>query len=160
MNPPQLRDIHLPDANLWWPPAPGWWLLSVLLLLSLLLLPRLLRWIRYRPPRRIALQQLERIRRGHRQGRSDRAVLDEVAALLRRVTISYYGRSATASSTGEQWLRQLQQLAPGSDFSPQHCQLLTRGRYQAQAQFDVDSLLQACESWLRHLPRSSDRVSD
>jgi len=28
----QLRDIHLPDPILWWPLAPGWWVLIILCL--------------------------------------------------------------------------------------------------------------------------------
>ena len=31
MNAPELRDIHLPEASLWWPPGPGWWGLALLL---------------------------------------------------------------------------------------------------------------------------------
>ena len=30
-----LKDIHLPDAVFWWPPAIGWWLLTTLSLLVL-----------------------------------------------------------------------------------------------------------------------------
>ena len=31
-----LRDIHLPQPISWWPPAPGWWILLGLLLVSIL----------------------------------------------------------------------------------------------------------------------------
>jgi len=30
----QLRDIHLPDPVSWWPPAFGWWLVAVTLVLA------------------------------------------------------------------------------------------------------------------------------
>jgi hypothetical protein len=159
MNPPELHDIHLPDANLWWPPAPGWWIGLLLILLLILLLPRLLRWIRRKPVKRVSLQQLETIRRQHKQGQSDGAVLAEVSSLLRRVTISYFGRASTAAITGEQWLRQLQQLTPGAGFSAEQLELLVRERYRPQTDFDIESLLLACERWLRGLPRSRDHVS-
>ena len=41
MNPPVLRDIHLPDASLWWPPAAGWWVVLILMVVLALLLPLL-----------------------------------------------------------------------------------------------------------------------
>jgi len=74
-----LRDIHLPDASLWWPPAPGWWIGLALILLLALLLPRLRRWWRQRPLRRLALGELARIREIHKQGRSDKVVVEELA---------------------------------------------------------------------------------
>ena len=37
----QLRDIHLPEAIGWWPLAPGWWLLIILVCLGLITLARL-----------------------------------------------------------------------------------------------------------------------
>ena len=40
MDPDQipLRDLHLPEAIGWWPPAPGWWFLALLALTGLVLL--------------------------------------------------------------------------------------------------------------------------
>ena len=142
MNQPQLRDIHLPDASLWWPPAPGWWIALLLILLLALLLPRLWRWWRQRPLRRLALSELARIRDKHKQGQSDKAVVDELALLLRRITISYCGRQQQAATTGAEWQAELQRLAPGAEFAA-----------------DVEALLQACARWMRALPRSNDHVS-
>lgn len=159
MNPPVLRDIHLPDASLWWPPAAGWWVVLILMLVLALLLPRLWRWIRYRPLNRIAMRQFERIRQQHKAGQSDRVVLGEITALLRRVTISYYGRRVTAAATGEQWRQQLQQLACDTGFSAEQLEWLVRGRYRAQADIDIEALLLASERWMRGLPRSGEHVS-
>jgi cbb3-type cytochrome oxidase subunit 3 len=33
-----LKDIHLPEAISWWPPAIGWWLLLVLIPLTVFIL--------------------------------------------------------------------------------------------------------------------------
>jgi hypothetical protein len=159
MNPPVLRDIHLPDASLWWPPAAGWWAVLILVVVLALLLPRLWRWIRHKPLNRVSMLQFERIRQQHKKGQSDRAVLGEIAALLRRVTISYYGRRVTAAATGEQWQQQLQQLGGGAGFSAEQLEWLVRGRYQAQADIDIEALLLSSERWLHDLPRSGKHVS-
>ena len=156
---PELRDIHLPEASLWWPPAPGWWMSLALILLLAWLLPRVLRWLKHKPLRRLSQQELARIRLNYQQGYSDRAVLSEVAALLRRVTMSYYGREQYASATGSQWLEQLRTLAPGAGFSSEQLELLAHQRYQAQCEFDVEELLRSTDAWLRALPRSRDNVS-
>jgi len=157
MNQPELRDIQLPDVSLWWPPAPGWWISVVLIALLLWLLPRMLRWLRHKPAKRLSLQELERIRRGYREGRSGSAVLRDVTALLRRVIISYYGREQYAAFTGSQWIEQLQRLVPGSGFNDQQLQLLAHDRYRAQCEFDVDALLRSLEQWLRALPGALPR---
>ncbi|MCP4300554.1 MAG: DUF4381 domain-containing protein [Gammaproteobacteria bacterium] len=158
MNQLELRDIHLPDASLWWPLAPGWWLSLLLIALLAILLPRLLNWYRQKPLRRLSLEELARIRQAYKQGQSEKLVLNEVARLLRRITISYYGRNAAAAATGADWQRQLQRLSPQSGFSEQHLELLLRERYRPQCEFDIEQLLQGCESWLRALPRSSKHV--
>ncbi|MCP4768098.1 MAG: DUF4381 domain-containing protein [Gammaproteobacteria bacterium] len=158
MNQLELRDIHLPDSTLWWPLAPGWWLSLLLIALLVILLPLLFKWYRHKPLRRLSLEELARIRQAYKQGQSEKAVLNEIARLLRRVTISYYGRNDAAAATGAGWLLQLQRLSPQTGFSTQQFELLAQERYRPQCDFDIEQLLQGCESWLRALPRSRNHV--
>ena len=160
MNAPQLRDIHLPDVSLWWPPAPGWWILLLLLIGLPLLLPWLWRqwqrWRRQRSLSRVSLQELDRIRECRARGEDDRVLLNRIAVLLRRVSMSYYGRRAEAATTGAEWTSQLQRLAPDAGFSPPLLELLARDRYRADCTPDIDALLLASERWLKMLPRRPD----
>ena len=162
MDQPELRDIHLPEASLWWPPAAGWWIALAALVCLGLLLPWLWRrwrnWMAQRPLGRVSLRELERIRRDYKESQSERDLLDRVATLLRRVTISYCGRRGPAATTGERWAAQLQRLAPGAEFPPPLLDLLTRDRYRADCAIDAEALLLACERWLRAL-RRRDHVS-
>ena len=55
-----LRDIHLPDAVAWWPPAFGWWIVAALVvLLGIALSVRTWQQRRHRAARR-ALKDIVR----------------------------------------------------------------------------------------------------
>ena len=60
-----LKDIHLPGAVLWWPPAPGWWVLAGLVLVLMVIA-----WIRYRRGwrHRVALKALNVVMEQLRNG--------------------------------------------------------------------------------------------
>jgi mannitol-1-phosphate/altronate dehydrogenase len=153
MNPLELKDIHLPEASLWWPPAPGWWLLLGLLLAIVMLLRWAIRRIRHKPLKRLCLQELQGIRDNLASGQSRKTVLADTTALLRRTLLAYHGRAGFAATTGDDWLQQLQDLAQG--FDEVQLELLGRGRYQREFECDIEGLLQACERWIRALPRVS-----
>lgn len=160
MNELELRDIHLPDASLWWPPAPGWWIAAALLLVLGLLIPWFIRRLRYKPVKRLSLGELETIRNGFNSGLDKHDVIKDTAALLRRTLIAYRGREGFAASTGNTWTTQLQELAADEKFSQAQLQLLGHHRYQRDSDCDIDELLQACERWMRALPRSEAHVPD
>ena len=161
MNGPELRDIHLPTEPLWWPPAPGWWLLILLLVAVATGFAWWRRW-RRRPAAKPGLaRELDAIRADYRQGRADaRAAVDAATRLLRRALMGYRGRRETAASTGDAWLAQLEQLAPEPVFSDEQRQWLARGRYRRGAECDVEALLQACDNWIRQLPRESRHAAN
>ena len=64
----ELRDIRLPEPVSWWPPAPGWWLLSLVVLGVLIFITIKLhrRWKSNRY-RRIATHQLTKAQRDWQQ---------------------------------------------------------------------------------------------
>ena len=159
MNPLELRDIHLPEVSLWWPPAPGWWLSLVLLLAIAMLLRWVIRRIRHKPLKRLCLQELQCIRQNLASGESVKTVLADTTALLRRTLLAYQGRAGFAATTGDDWRQQLQSLGQGQGFSEIQLELLVNGRYQREFECDIEDLLQACEHWMRALPRSESHVS-
>jgi len=86
----QLRDIHLPEAVHWWPPAPGWWIVAALLLALTIWLSRYLQ-ARYRRQyfRGESRDLLKQVWQDYEQQagntvNADRDFIENTLALLRR----------------------------------------------------------------------------
>jgi len=160
MNELALKDIHLPDVSLWWPPASGWWLTLLLVILLVVYLPRLLRWLRWKPVKTISLSELARIRADKLGGLDEQRVSQQISILLRRTVISYCGRINSAGVTGQNWVEQLRQLAGIECFNTEQKEWLSIGQYQPSARCDTEELLQSCETWIRALPRRNSNAAD
>lgn len=125
MTPQQLplRDVHLPPAPPWWPPAPGWLLLGAALLLALCVALGLWAWRR------------ARLRRWQRQfdavlGRGAApAQVAAVSELLRRA--ARRRDPAAAALQGEPWLRFLDG-GKRQDFSAGPGRVLLDGGYRRE----------------------------
>ena len=167
MNELELKDIHLPDSILWWPPAPGWWVLGVVLIiflfLMLLLLPKLWRWLRYKPVRSLSLKEFYLIKQSHQQQADQKQTLQAITTLLRRTVMSKSGRIGHAGVVGDDWINQLNQMSQKDCFTQAQGELLKHGRYQpaieGQNKADIDSLLQSCENWIKSLPKGGSHAT-
>jgi hypothetical protein len=161
MNELPLKDIHLPEGILWWPPSPGWWLLGVMLIVFLLILPRMWKWLRYKPVKSLSLKALYLIRKNHQLKANRKQTLQAVTVLLRRTVITKSGRIGHAGVVGDDWLNQLNLMSNKNCFLPAQCELLKKGRYQpnivgkskSQSENEIDSLLQSCENWINSLSK-------
>ena len=80
-----LRDIHLPGAIGWWPPAPGWWLLAALVFAGLALYG--VHYYRGRH-KRTALRAVTRVHAALEQGAEPVACLQHVSTILRRFAMT------------------------------------------------------------------------
>lgn len=145
-----IRDIHLPDAILWWPPALGWWLLLLILVGIPLLLWALRVWHRRGQLKREALAALQQIEEQFNESNNGQQLLVNLSALLRRVAISRYPQSEVASLTGEAWLQFLN--GDRAIFSETLAASLQLGPYQSACDVDGVALLAACREWIAQLP--------
>ena len=160
MNELVLRDIHLPDVALWWPPAPGWWLLSAILIVLCFIGSRLWRWLRQPSIRQQARCAFKQIKRDFHQHQDQRRLVTELSTLLRRTAMSYQGREQTAGLTGSAWADQLTELVKTPCFSEDQQTLLIHGQYAPIVNTDTDALINSCEHWIKALSeRRSSRVS-
>lgn len=110
----RLRDIQGLEPASWWPLAPGWWLLAVLVLVLLFSLYTLLRNLRRYPAgswRRHAWKQLRALRQ-QAQHIPPQQLAGELSELLRRIAIARLGRHRTAGLSGERWLTCLKEHDP------------------------------------------------
>lgn len=150
-----LRDIHLPDAVGFWPPAPGWWALALLLPALLFGLRQLYKRIRRRSAVKIAGKLLQSMRR---QPNGDaKQTLAALSALLRRVALSTAPRRDVASLSGLAWLQYLDRSLPDAPFSqgPGRCLADAHFRPHAPAEAELDAVFELCERWLKQQAKKS-----
>ncbi len=143
-----LRDIHLPAAPGFWPPAPGWWLLFALLLAFALWLGRF-GWGRYRQWRRRQriLGELDRLQARELRGPT---LVAAVSALLKRVALSRYPRAEVAVLTGDAWVAFLDRSGGDGCFAQGAGRVLAEGAYAPEiADIDAQALLAVARDWLR-----------
>ncbi len=117
----QLRDIHLPSTVGLWPPAPGWWILAILVIAAGVFVWRFFRTRRQASAYR---RDASALRQHHwadfsREG-DVRRYLQNLQVALRRIALSFEPSSATL--TGDEWLNFLDDTSPEKPPSKQALQ--------------------------------------
>ena len=146
-----LRDIHLPAPVSWWPLPIGWWIVLGLLTMSIALSVWAYRRYNGRKLSAVYLAkiQLRQINERYRQHRDIGLLTRDISMLLRRLSISIYPRTVTASLTGEDWLRHLDQPLPDQPFMTGAGRILIEAPYRREVPIeDIEPLMRLCESWI------------
>ncbi|MFZ2726321.1 MAG: DUF4381 domain-containing protein [Methylococcaceae bacterium] len=143
-----LRDIHLPDAISWFPPALGWWLLAITLPLLVLFLVKYYQRLTRQTALKTAKKQLTEI---STRSANNTEKLRELSVLLRRVAITLVPRHEVASLTGQAWLQFLDSSLKDAPFSSGagRCLLDAPYRNSPLSDSELNTLLQLSAQWLK-----------
>lgn len=147
MNPqgPVLRDILLPRAA-WWPPALGWWLLALVVVVLCVGVLAWVAWRRRRRPLRAALRELDALAAAHATADDPARFAEDASRLMRRV--AHRVDPAAASSAGAAWRAFVHRYARNAATREALDSLLAR-RFQAQQDVDAGAVLGALRAWCR-----------
>lgn len=156
----QLQPLIPPPAIGLWPPAPGWWLLLLLMVglgWGAWWLRRYLSGKRLvvtteqplDPVRVAALEELSRFTKPY-DGAPAGAWLQQLNGLLKRLCRSHYPYSQSHTLNGRKWLAFLDNRCPAAGLT--RWMILVEGAYKPECKLDdkaISGLTQAVDIWIR-----------
>jgi hypothetical protein len=151
----RLQDIMTPPPVPWWPPAPGWYVLGVVIFILVAL--GLAIWLhRYRANayRREALRELDVL--------EEKQQWRKLSVLLKRVALTAFPRTEVASLTGDSWIAWLNQHGGGTEVSTEVARILTQNVYHptpetTHAERDWRNAAASVRNWIQTHSRNAGR---
>jgi len=144
-----LKDIHLPPPVSFWPPAPGWWILALLLTSSLFICSvYLYRKHKKRKPRIEALRILKDLEILYQNSQDEVVSLRNLSNLLRRSALTFYDKDAVASLQGSSWLEFLDKTGKTKEFSQGAGKVLGYEVFQQKVNPDMNALFLLVKKWI------------
>lgn len=145
----QLQDIHSAGHPGWWPPAPGWWVLSfLLLLLFAFLFRKLLDGLSVRRRRAAWIRALDELNQEHNPEQQPHEYLASLNRLFRAVAVKAFPGTACARLQGEQWVDFIASLMPDNADSADLSALVS-GPYEPAPHFDASALNDSAKTWVK-----------
>lgn len=158
----QLADIHLPEPVGFWPPAPGWWVLFVVLCLTTYFVSKrsYASW-RLRRTCSFALRELDACLQTFQQsiaGLNGEALdarrldfVNDVNSVLRRVALKQFPDQAPAGIGGQDWIAFLRTHGNASMLDDRLAQTLSQGRFARHWDVDDKALYAMAHQWISSL---------
>ena len=144
----QLRDIHGAPQLPWWPPAPGWWIIAIIVLaLAGYGLYRGIRAWKRRLHRRRTLRWVDEIEQAIDPLNAPQEFVAAFNRIFKVIALRAFPEQPCASMQGEEWVGFLQREMGGE---PDVAQLeaLATGPYQPRPHFDAEALGRLARRWI------------
>lgn len=149
-----LHPLREPEMINWWPLAPGWWMLFVAVIVTLVGLGYwLIKRYRGNAYRRQALRQLQQLHSHYQSSRNGSEFASQVNALLKRVALTAYPQEKVAAHHSESWQAFLnQQLPAGEQFQ---ADFTTAAYRETCPDLNMEQLQLTATRWIKHHRRAA-----
>ena len=144
-----LKDIHLPPAVAIWPPAPGWGIVAVVLLLIIVFCGMLIsRILERRKPKTEALRLLKNLQNQQNNTKKSLEILRGLSQILRRVALTFCADENVSSLHGSEWLEFLDRTGNTTEFTKGAGQVFGNELYQKNPEIEIDVLFPMVKKWI------------
>jgi len=145
----QLRDIHAAAPVHWWPPAPGWWLLALAVLVVLVWMGRrLLARYRVHQRRKQMLAWIDHLNASIDPQRHPQAYLSTLNRIFKLVALRAFPGQHCAALAGQDWADFVTGKMKNSQ-SAESLNVLASGPYDPAPQFDPEIMSELTRVWIR-----------
>ena len=145
----QLRDIHAAPAVPWWPPAPGWWILALLLLVLLIWLGRrLFARIRVHQRRKQMLGWVDFLNVMVDPVSEPQAYLSMLNRIFKLVALKAFPGQHCAAMSGAEWVGFLSKKLK-KERSVNSLAILATGPFDPKPEFDPATISELARVWIK-----------
>lgn len=145
----QLRDIHTAPAAPWWPPAPGWWVLALLILLTLAwLIRRAIGRYRDHKRRKQMLGWVDFLNEMVDPENEPQAYLSMLNRIFKLIALRAFPHQHCAGMKGQEWADFLIEKIKNPR-SAESLNVLASGPYDPAPQFDPEIMCELTRTWIR-----------
>ena len=145
----QLRDIHAAPPVPWWPPAPGWWVVALLVLAVLVWFGRrLVSRYRVHQRRQQMLGWIDHLNATVDPQKDPHAYLSTLNRVFKVVALRAFPEQQCAGMSGEQWTDFLQQNLNAKQ-SDEALSVLASGPYSPAPNFDSAIISELARAWIK-----------
>lgn len=150
----QLKDIHLPADVSWWPLAPGWYVLLVLMIVLVFFSAVFYwHWRNQRLSKKQALKILSAYQEQYQNGQNPQLVCAQISELLKRVALVYFPRHQVASLTGDAWVAFLDETGKKTPFKKARYELaelpFEKEKNIVKKNLLIDELFEWSSKWIQ-----------
>lgn len=145
----QLRDIHAAPAVPLWPPAPGWWILALLVLVALVWVGRrVLAGYKIRQRRKQMLGWIDHLNTNIDPQRDPQAYLSTLNRIFKLVALRAFPGEQCAALAGQDWADFLTTKMKASPVS-ESLNVLASGPYDPAPKFDPQVMSDLTRFWIK-----------